>query len=279
MRIELTRECNLLNIHGLAKYLQSDADELVGYYKELLDDKRLLDGVNDCIVNAVENFGFTKGLFGKGTVDSIDWFAYQRVLIYVLVRHLKPKHLLETGVYYGGNTVFLLAAVNKNQCGTLHSIDLPDSKIRAISNVNDGKHDTLARHSLVGDSELYDESLSPGFIIPDYLKDQWDFIEGNSVEVIPSMNYQFDFYIHDSDHSFRFLNREISAAMKKMNEDAIVIVDDLNWSNAFFKFCVEWELYPLFATDNGKDSLMVRTGIVKLDHPNNGNKDITGGKL
>ena len=261
-----------------SEYILCEYDELIGYYKELLDDKKLLDGINECIENTVDNFGFTKGLFGKGIVDSIDWFAYQRVLLYVLVRYLKPKHVLETGVYYGGNTVFLLAAAHQNNFGTVHSIDLPDSKIRALRNESNN-HKNLARHTLVGESELYDETLSPGFIIPEYLKDRWNFIGGNSVEVIPTLDYHFDFYIHDSDHSFDFLNREISAAMGKMNKSAIMIVDDLNWSNSFFKFCVEWELYPLLATDNGKDSLMVRTGIVKLDHPYNGNRDITGGRL
>lgn len=277
MNINETRQNNIYNLNDLSRYLYCDSKELVGYYEELIQDSKLLSGINNCIENVVAEFGFTKGIFGKGSVDSIDWFAYQRVLIYVLIRYLKPKHLLETGVYYGGNTVFLLAAVHKNQYGTVHSIDLPDIKIRKRS-VKGDNIDNLARHAFVGDSELYDEALEPGFIVPDYLKGKWKYLEGSSIEVIPTLNYEFGFYIHDSDHSFHFLNKELAVSMDKMSKDAVIVVDDLNWSNSFFKFCVEKQLYPLLSTDNGKSNLLVRTGLVKLDHPNNRLIDVTGAK-
>ena len=57
---------------------------------------------------------------------------------------------------------------------------------------------------------------------------------------------------------------------------AVMIVDDLDWSNSFFKYCSELRLYPHLAPDNGKDNLIVRTGIVRLDHPYNGHPAITG---
>jgi hypothetical protein len=44
-------------------------------------------------------------------IDSVDWFAFERTLLYVLVRHLRPSSSLETGVFYGGDTAFLLAAL------------------------------------------------------------------------------------------------------------------------------------------------------------------------
>jgi len=275
MRIEQTRECNLLNLQGLAQYLNCEYDLLAGFYNELLEDKKLIDGINERIENAVTEHHFTKGIFGKGKIDTLDWFAYQRVLVYVLIRFIKPEHLLETGVFYGGNTVFMLAAIAKNGQGLLHSVDLPDSKIRELYRSNEN-YENLARHLLVGDTELYDDTLSPGFLVPGYLRDNWDFIEGSSLDLIPKLNFEFDFYIHDSDHSFNFLNRELALALKKLSKDAIVIVDDLNWSNSFFKFCVDHNLYPLLATDNGKGNLLVRTGIVKLDHPYRWQRDITG---
>ena len=44
-------------------------------------------------------------------------------------------------------------------------------------------------------------------------------------------------------------------------------MDDLDWSNGFYGFCVEKKIYPLIITDNGKSGLRARTGIVKLEHP------------
>ena len=52
------------------------------------------------------------------------------MLIYVLIRHLKPNRVLETGVYYGGNSAFALLALARNQGGKMISIDYPDSEIR-----------------------------------------------------------------------------------------------------------------------------------------------------
>jgi predicted O-methyltransferase YrrM len=198
------------------------------------------------------------------TIDSIDWFAFERVLIYVLIRFLKPNRVLETGVYYGGNTAFALKALARNQSGKLVSIDYPDSEIRI-------KGTSEARHSLVGDSELYEPKLRPGFMVPPSLYSHWELIEGDSLRIIPSLQDTFDFYIHDSDHSMPFLSRELAAAWEKLSAEALILVDDIDWSNAFYAFCVKRRLYPLLMTDNGKDDLRVRTGIAKCGHERNSN--------
>ena len=100
-----------------------------GYYREILDDEKFLRGINERLQAVRRDHGFTKGIFRRDSVDSADWFAFERILIYVLVRYLKPAQCLETGVYYGGNTAFLLAALARNGSGRLVSIDLPDSAI------------------------------------------------------------------------------------------------------------------------------------------------------
>jgi hypothetical protein len=184
---------------------------------------------------------------------------------------LRPAHCLETGVYYGGNTAFLLAALHRNGGGRLVSIDLPDS---AIS--RDGETTSHSRHPLVGDSEFYEPTMKPGFIIPAYLKDNWEFVEGDSLAEIPKRKETFGFYLHDSDHSMDFLNAELAAALPRLSPSATVIVDDIDWSNAFFSFCVRHYLSPLLLTDNGKDNLRVRTGVIKLDHRRNMIAAITG---
>jgi len=273
--IQETRRCNIYNLKAVARYYGFEEMPLLSFYEELQKDERFLYEANERIVAASSEAGFKKGLFSKGPVDSIDWFAFQRVLLYVLVRHLGPQWCLETGVYYGGNSAFILNALNKNGSGTLVSIDLPDRKIRQLATENGGRLD-LRRHPAVGDSELYDETLSPGFMIPDYLRSCWRFIEESSLSVIPRLDSTFDFYIHDSDHSFDFMSKELMLVRAKMNGTGTMVVDDINWSNAFFKFCVEGPYHPLCLTDNGKDNLNVRTGLVLLNHPNNIIPAITG---
>src|SRR5262249_1828644 len=163
MDIGDTRKCNLWNLEQLARFLDVSVATLEGYYHEILDDATFLAGLNDRLTTVRRDFGFTKGLFKKELLDSADWFAFERILLYVLIRHLRPKISLETGVYYGGNTAFILAGLHRNGVGRLVSIDLPDSRIR------DGQAEApYARHPLVGDSELYVPALKPGFIVPEY---------------------------------------------------------------------------------------------------------------
>jgi hypothetical protein len=197
--------------------------------------------------------------------------TFERILIYVLVRHLQPQHVIKTGVYYGGNTVFLLAALHRNRRGRLVSIDLPDAAIRRGSAAT-----AYPRHPLVGDSELYDANLRPGFIVPDWLKDRWEFVEGDSLTEIPLRSETFEFYMHDSDHSMNFLSAEIAAVLPRLAPSAVAVVDDIDWSNGFFAFCVQKRMSPILFTDNGKDNLRVRTGMVKLEHPRNIVPAVTG---
>ena len=72
------------------------------------------------------------------------------------------------------------------------------------------------------------------------------------------------------------LRAELAAATPRMSPRAVIVADDIDWSNGFFAFCVEHGLSPLLFTDNGKDNLRVRLGLVKLDHPRNDVRAITG---
>jgi len=272
MDISDTRKCNLWNLEQLAKFLDQPVRIFEGYYHEILDDTKFLEGVNGRLASVRREHGFTKGIFRQERLDSVDWFAFERILLYVLVRHLRPAACLETGVYYGGNSAFMLAALDRNGTGRLVSVDLPDSAIRRDG---DSSH---ARHPLVGDSELYEATLRPGFIVPDYLKSLWDFVEGDSLAEIPKRQEVFDIYLHDSDHSMDFLSAEMAAALPRLSPHAVMIADDIDWSNGFFGFCVTHGLSPLLFTDNGKDNLRVRTGLVKLNHPRNDIGAITGRK-
>lgn len=260
MHITDTRKCNWWGLESLAVYLGVAVSVLNDYYRELIEDRPFLDALNARVRHS-RKMGFTKGIFRKQRIASIDWFAFERVLIYVLVRHLKPEVCLETGVYYGGNTAFLLNALARNGKGRLISIDYPDSSIRETG--------AFDRHPDVGESELYDPTLRSGFLVPQSLQDRWTLVLGDSLTEIAKLDAVFDFYIHDSEHSFGFLSRELREAEKKLSPSATIVVDDIDWSIAFFAYCVERRLFPLCLTDNGKDNLRVRTGVVKMDNPKN----------
>jgi len=268
MDITQTRQCNLWNLQQLGEYLCGDTQAFDLFYEELLADTCLLTELNDQMDRIRSSKGFRRAIFGRESLSSIDWFAFERVLLYVLVRHLKPQQILETGVFYGGNTAFLLAGLHANGGGQLVSIDLPASQMA------DDYVET--RHCGVGDSECYTNELSPGFIVPEYLRDHWKLIEGDSRQEIPALNGEFDMFVHDSEHSHEFVLNELQLVRPLLSTGAVIVADDIDWSNGFFAYCVQERLLPLLLTDNGKDNLRVRMGLAKLDHPRNQQLEFTG---
>jgi len=265
MDIKDSRTCNLLSLQLLAEYYSCDVKELEGYYRELVEDKIFLKELNAKIEQCRDKY--PKGVFLRENIDNVDWFGNQRITQYVLMRLLKPKLSVETGVFYGGTTSFLLNGLKKNGGGKLISIDMPAGNIINSS---------FRRHEKVGDSEIVPEGLKTGFIIPDYLKAFWDFREGSSMDVIKTIPDGFTFFSHDSEHRYDYMLEELSLARSKMPGNGTLMADDIDWSNGFLDFCTKGQLYPLFLPDNGKYGLKARLGLVRLDHPNIGRKDVTG---
>lgn len=263
MDAQLCRALNLMSLEQLAAYLEKDIDRIKQYYQELLDDSSFLNEINEQIRRVRPLFN--KGIFKHEKLDSADWFAMQRILLYVLIRIFRPKRCLETGVFYGGNSSFMLHALRKNQEGELISIDLPGNAL-----------DQNTRHHLVGRSEDVPMGLDSGFIVPESLKKRWTLIRGDSLQEIPKLHGQFDLYIHDSDHAYSFLKHEMSLVWPKLSAQAVVLADDLDWSNGFFSFCDEKHLFPLIITDNGKSGLRARTGVVYLGHRFRARQDVVG---
>lgn len=265
MNINESHACNILSLQLIAEYYGADGKELEGYYQELQSDAPFLEELNRRI--DASRALYPTGLFSRTDINSIDWFGNQRIVLYVLIRLLKPELSVETGVFYGGTTAFILNALRKNKKGRLLSIDLPGNVLEETS---------FHRHGNVGRSEIIPKGLRPGFIIPEYLKEGWNYIEEDSLTALQKVPDGFTFFSHDSEHSRGFVLRELELAKSKMPNDGTVFADDIHWSNGFFEFCVTNKLYPLFLTDNGKEGLKTRLGLVRFNHPGNGKEDVTG---
>ncbi len=102
-----------------------------------------------------------------------------REILYVLVRANKPCCVIETGVYDGLGSAYILNAIAKNGKGKLYSIDKNDPS-------------TFPR-DLPG--------AQCGWIVPDYLKHWWEFIEGDVFEILPSILLKNDVRLYCSDTS------------------------------------------------------------------------------
>jgi cephalosporin hydroxylase len=267
MEIENSRVNNSLSLNSVEKWIGINTNEFTKYYAELIEDHELLFLISQSITENKEYKKNLPGLFKKTPITNVDWYGLQRILIYCLVRCLKPKVVVETGVYYGGNSVFALSALKKNGTGKLVSIDFPQNIMRAES--------IKERHPWVGDSELYSSSYEPGFIVPKKFRNFWELKVGDSLEILPKLNHEIDLFIHDSEHTLNHVTSELNLVWDKISSKGLVFVDDIDWSNGFYAFLVKRELYPLLLTDNGKDNLRVRTGLVQKHHKLNSVEKIT----
>lgn len=254
MNRSLCRELNYLTLDLLAEYLGVPSKKVRSIYDELLHDKLFLREINEQL-KYVRKY-YKKGICRLSVIPSVDEFSIQRIVQYIIVRITRPRVVLETGVFYGGSTCFLLNALRRNKFGMLISIDLRSNSPQGSRN----------RHMKVKNTEDVPHPLTTGFLVPPGLKKRWNLVLGDSLKEIPKLRERIDLYNYDSDHSYSFFQREANLVWPKLNKNAIVLVDDINWSNGFFALCVKKKLYPLIITDNGKSGLLARTGIVKRGH-------------
>ena len=128
--------------------------------------------------------------------------------IWCLIRLLRPKKIVETGVAHGVTSRFILTALERNGDGHLFSIDLPPLE-RAWR-----KQIAIA----VGDNYT----------------DRWSYIKGSSRRRLPALLSQLgqiDLFIHDSLHSERNVLFEMGCAWRALRPGGALVVDDVdaNW--------------------------------------------------
>jgi len=145
--------------------------------------------------------------------------------LYAHVRSQKPQLILETGVANGVSSYFLLNALRKNGSGTLHSIDVRDDVGQIL---NEDEREAWDLHVL----GLRSPSRS--------LK--------NAFANLPRL----DLFIHDSDHTYRWMRREFELAVQQMAPSGWLTSDDADASYAFAEFCARRDLKPSYLFDGRK---------------------------
>ncbi len=133
--------------------------------------------------------------------------------IWCLIRHLRPKKVVETGVAHGVTSRIILEALARNGDGYLWSIDLPP----------------LER-------EWRDQV---GAAVGNHHSDRWSYIRGSSRSRLPELLSrlgQIDLFIHDSLHSERNVRFELDRAWPALGPNGALVVDDVDANNGFRSF-------------------------------------------
>ncbi len=143
----------------------------------------------------------------------------RELILYPLIRVIKPEVVVETGCAWGGSSVFLLGALKENGKGKLISIDLP-----AQEGVH-GMDVTIPKDQV-------------GALIPAQLRSCWVLIQADAKEHLSKvlLENEVELFIHDSLHTTTHQSFEYHTARALMKEGSVIASDDIRWNCAFNNF-------------------------------------------
>ena len=147
-----------------------------------------------------------------------DSFPVQRTslsALYGIVRALRPTTVLETGVSIGVSTAVILAALDKNGHGHLHSVDISADVGRVARGANTDRW-TLHVHPHVGGER--------------------------AMRLLVQELREIDVYYHDSGHSWLWQTFEYETVVPHVT--GVVLSDDVDASSAFAEHCAAGAVRP-----------------------------------
>ena len=161
------------------------------------------------------------------------------VRLYALVRKLRPRVAVETGVCNGFSTAFLLLGLERNGEGELHSIDLPEvvGADYEPGTFWEGKQ-----------GAAIPPGKQPGWMIPAGLRERWRLHLGRSQDELPGLLERLgtiDFFMHDSEHSEACMRFEFESAWPRLREGGVLAADDVNVNTAFADFASAHDREPI----------------------------------
>lgn len=200
------------------------------YWKpELEYSKKLYEDFNK---NSSDDSGFLqsiKEISSKILKEKYSEDTVFHILLYLIIRKLKPKSAIETGVSHGVSSLFILQALNDNKQGALYSIDLP-----LANYVADNMHSIK--------SNVPPEKV--GVCVPSTLRKRWNLILDDSKKELPTLleNLQsVDFFLHDSKHTYEHMLWEYEKVWPYLKTNGILVSDDTNLNDAFKTFVANVE--------------------------------------
>jgi predicted O-methyltransferase YrrM len=157
------------------------------------------------------------------------------LFLYWLVRKLKPKTIVQTGVCNGMSSAFMMLGLVKNGSdGSLHVIDLPP-----VFNSKDAGWTIKGKVYGV----VIPEGKSSGWMVPDAYRDRFEVWTGDAKVLLPKMVDKvnaIDLFYHDSDHTYNHMMFEFHEAKRKLKPGGLIVGDDVSWNASLWDFADEY---------------------------------------
>jgi predicted O-methyltransferase YrrM len=174
-------------------------------------------------------------------------------LVYGVARATRPDTIFETGVATGVTSAYLLAALEDNGHGELHSVDLPPTDMIAAGHV--------------------------GAAVPHDLQHRWSYHWGASRRLLPKLLNRPRgrlMFVHDSDHSYRNMAWEIRSVWQAMCSSGVIVCDDVHLNSAFVDTAHALGGTPrlvMQAEKGGTTGLLIRSANAILGESRSGRPD------
>ena len=171
------------------------------WVQEVEDDRAFLEHVEGCRLELTR-----QKIAGNSPQEDC-------ITLYALVRALRPREVVETGMYFGASASFILRAMEQNGLGTLHSIDLPSEA-----------------------GGPYGSPYGLGCMVPSDLRQRWQVHWGDAKEILPHLLdelVEIDMFFHDSVHTDDFMIWEYETAWPAVRAGGMLCSHDV-WRNRVF---------------------------------------------
>jgi predicted O-methyltransferase YrrM len=183
-------------IQFIADITNKKFDEIAKYIKEIENDKYLKKHI----------IYYTKKHKDRLFADKIPKYS-RRIGWYAIIRAIKPKVIIETGVDKGLGACITCAALLKNK--------------------KEGK---------VGHYYGTEIDTSKGYLLQKPYTTVGEILFGDSVKSLKKFNKKIDLFINDSDHSANYEAQEYETIKNKLNKNGIILGDNSLHTDKLFKF-------------------------------------------
>jgi hypothetical protein len=211
----------IFDLKGSKQYSSYDGDLNYSCNEAMCVINRIMPILNlplyelDEIKKIFENIGEGSG-FKKYIIDKFITTKYRphylvdswRVILYLIIRKIEPEKVLETGVYDGLSSMYVLRALLDNKTGGLTSIDLDKDNLVPIDNKN----------------------YRSGWLVPKKFHKIWDFQIGDVKQNLDRLFHECDPDLVISDTGNKQIKEfEVTTIVNNLKPGAVAIIAGGNY--------------------------------------------------